>query len=109
MSKAKRKIISEAWSDDKNSEEFDFIANATEKTPEQMQRISEMVKANFMFQSLSSHQKDQIFRVMTYKTVKAGDTIIREGDKVPKSPLVLPGLCLPLPHLSLSISLCLAL
>jgi hypothetical protein len=109
MSKAKRKIISEAWSDDKNSEEFDFIANATEKTPEQMQRISEMVKANFMFQSLSSHQKDQIFRVMTYKTVKAGDTIIREGDKVPKSPLILPGLCLPLPHLSLSIYLCLAL
>lgn len=83
MSKAKRKIISEAWSDDdKNTEEFDFIANATEKTPEQMERISEMVKANFMFQSLSATQKDQIFRVMKYKTVTAGETIIREGDKV---------------------------
>jgi hypothetical protein len=41
-----------------------------------------MTKANFMFQSLSSQQKDQIFRVMTYRTVKAGDTIIREGDQV---------------------------
>lgn len=82
MSKAKRKIISEAWSDEKGGEDFDFEAHATEKTPEQMKRISEMVKANFMFQSLSSHQKDQIFRVMTYKTVTAGETIIREGDKV---------------------------
>jgi hypothetical protein len=83
MSKAKRKIISEAWGDDdKSSEEFDFIANATEKTAEQMERISEMVKANFMFQSLSVTQKDQIFRVMKYKTVTAGETIIREGDKV---------------------------
>lgn len=82
MSKAKRKIISEAWTDEKGGEEFDFAANATEKTPEQMARISEMVKANFMFQSLSSNQKDQIFRVMSYKTVKAGETIIREGDKV---------------------------
>lgn len=47
-----------------------------------MTRIAEMVKANFMFQSLSAQQKDQIFQVMTYRKVQAGDTIIREGDKV---------------------------
>ena len=47
-----------------------------------MERISQMVKANFMFQSLSAQQKDQIFQVMTYRIVKAGDTVIREGDKV---------------------------
>eukprot|EP00604_Paraphysomonas_vestita_P004029 CAMPEP_0174824050 /NCGR_PEP_ID=MMETSP1107-20130205/30127_1 /TAXON_ID=36770 /ORGANISM="Paraphysomonas vestita, Strain GFlagA" /LENGTH=456 /DNA_ID=CAMNT_0016049263 /DNA_START=490 /DNA_END=1857 /DNA_ORIENTATION=+ len=81
MSKAKRKIISEAWGDEKNGDDFDFNANATPKTPEQMERIAQMVKANFMFQSLSAQQKDQIFQVMTYRKVKAGDTIIREGDK----------------------------
>lgn len=47
-----------------------------------MERIAQMVKANFMFQSLSAQQKDQIFQVMTYRKVKTGDTIIREGDKV---------------------------
>jgi hypothetical protein len=47
-----------------------------------MTRISEMLKGNFMFQSLSPQQKEQIFKVMRLRNVKAGDTIIREGDQV---------------------------
>ncbi|CAE7689181.1 unnamed protein product, partial [Symbiodinium microadriaticum] len=81
MSKAKRKVISESWGDDKGAEDFDFSAHATEKTPEEMNRISEMTKANFMFQSLSSQQKEQIFQVMSLKQVKAGEMIIREGEE----------------------------
>jgi CRP-like cAMP-binding protein len=46
-----------------------------------MQRVSEMTKANFMFQSLSAQQKEQIFQVMSLRRVKAGDMIIREGDE----------------------------
>ena len=51
------------------------------QSAEEMRRITEMTKANFMFQSLSSQQKEQIFRVMSLKRVKAGDMIIREGDE----------------------------
>mmetsp|Transcript_10708 Transcript_10708/g.16227 ORF Transcript_10708/g.16227 Transcript_10708/m.16227 type:complete len:1008 (-) Transcript_10708:197-3220(-) len=81
MSKAKRKVISEAWGDDKVAVDFDFDAHATEKTPEQMNRLSQMTAANFMFQSLSTQQRTQIFRVMTLRDVKKGEVIISEGDK----------------------------
>jgi serine/threonine protein phosphatase PrpC len=78
MSKAKRKVISENW-DKTDDVEFDFAANATPKTPEELARIAEMVKANFMFQNLSHAQKDSIFKVMTLRDVKEGELIIKEG------------------------------
>ena len=81
MSKAKRKVIAETWNEnDANIEEFDFAAHATEKTPAQIARISDMTKANFMFQSLSHDQKTKIFQVITLRDVEAGESIIREGD-----------------------------
>lgn len=39
-----------------------------------------MVKTNFMFQSLSPAQKQQIYQVMKLKVVKQGELIINEGD-----------------------------
>lgn len=78
MTKAKRKEISDNWKD--TEEEFDFEANATEKSPADLARISDMLKANFMFQSLSPQQRDQIFRVMKLRTVAADELIIKEGE-----------------------------
>lgn len=81
MSKAKRKVIAETWNEtDASTEEFDFAAHATEKSPEALARISEMTKANFMFQSLSPDQRTKIFQVITLRDVAAGEDIIREGD-----------------------------
>jgi len=79
LSKSKRKVISENWNDDDN-EEFDFAAHATTKTPEEISRLTDMVKSNFMFQHLSKAQKDQIFQVMTLKFVTVDQQIIKEGD-----------------------------
>ena len=50
------------------------------QTPEQISRISEMTKANFMFQSLNHDQRSKIYQVITLRDVKAGEHIIREGD-----------------------------
>ena len=80
MSRAKRKVIAETWNDDSNIEDFDFAAHATSKTSEQIARISEMTKANFMFQSLNSDQRTKIYQVITLRDVVAGENIIREGD-----------------------------
>lgn len=60
---------------------FLIILSISEQSAEEMRRVSEMTKANFMFQSLSAQQKEQIFQVMTLRRVKAGDMIIREGDE----------------------------
>jgi serine/threonine protein phosphatase PrpC len=79
MSKEKRKVISESWADEEK-EEFNFEANSSPKTPEELSRIEEMVRANFMFQSLSKQQRDQIFMIMKLRTVAAGELIIQEGD-----------------------------
>jgi hypothetical protein len=80
MSKEKRKVISEAWAADE-TEEFNFEKNKTVKSAEEMARIEEMVRANFMFQSLSRQQREQIFWVMKLRTVKEGELIIKEGDE----------------------------
>jgi CRP-like cAMP-binding protein len=40
-----------------------------------------MLANNFMFQNLSSIQKEQIFKVMSLKHVKANVIIIKEGDQ----------------------------
>ena len=80
MSKAKRKIISEAWNQD-DGIEYDFNANIVEKLPEEYSRLAKMVQANFMFQHLSPMQRDRIFKVMSVKNVTSGELIIREGDE----------------------------
>ncbi len=80
LSKAKRQVVSENWADDEKDSNFDITANSTPKSSEEIARISEMIKANFMFQHLSPSQKAQIFQVMRLKNVEAGDLIIKEGD-----------------------------
>jgi cAMP-dependent protein kinase regulator len=45
-----------------------------------MARIEGMVRANFMFQSLSRQQREKIFMVMKLRQVKEGELIIKEGD-----------------------------
>jgi len=79
MSKARRKDISENW-ENADEVEFDFKANMSPKTPEELERVSAMVRTNFMFQHLSALQREQIFSVMTLRDVEADELIIREGD-----------------------------
>ena len=79
MSKARRKDISENFAD-ADDVEYDFQAHISPKTPEELARVSAMVKSNFMFQHLSAQQREQIFSVMTLKAVEEGELIIREGD-----------------------------
>ena len=40
-----------------------------------------MLRDNFMFANLTAIQRDQIFKVMTLKSVKANEVIIEEGAK----------------------------
>eukprot|EP00605_Chrysophyceae_sp_TOSAG23-4_P001049 GSChrysophyteH1.ASY1.ANO1.1154.1 assembled CDS len=77
--KARRRDISENW-DVADDTEFDFEANTTSKTSEQLERVAAMVKTNFMFQHLSAAQREKIFSVMSLRDVKADEMIIREGD-----------------------------
>ena len=79
MTKAKKKLISETW-DREESQNFDINALMTQKSPDDLARISTMVQANYMFQHLSPQQKDQIFQIMALRHVKSGETIIKEGD-----------------------------
>lgn len=80
MSKTKRKEISENFENtDENAAEFNIDAVATAKTDEELKRIGQMLKANFMFQHLDPQQREQIFKVMQLRSVKAGTLIIQEG------------------------------
>ena len=36
---------------------------------------------NAIFQSLSIQQKDKVFQRMSYRTIPAGETVIKEGDE----------------------------
>lgn len=60
---------------------FSITSTLHDQTPAEMARIEEMVRANFMFQNLSSQQKQQIFQVMKLRYVSAGELIIKEGDQ----------------------------
>ena len=73
------KDITENW-DTSNDVEFDFAANATPKSRAEQERLTGMVKGNFMFAHLTPEQREQLFSVMVLKDVKAGDNVIVEGD-----------------------------
>lgn len=79
MSKARRKEISESFVADEHAEPFDFDAVVDTKSPEDIQRINQMLRHNFMFENLSALQREQIFKVMTVKAVRANEVIIEEG------------------------------
>ena len=80
MSKTKRKEISENFkTEDANAPEFDVEANSVAKTDEELHRIGQMLKQNFMFQHLEPTQREQVFKVMQLRRITAGETVIREG------------------------------
>eukprot|EP01038_Epipyxis_sp_PR26KG_P010672 gene10672-14332_t len=80
LSKAKRKEVSENWLDDSNEDTMDFDSIVNDKTPEEIDRISNMLANNFMFENLTDVQKDQIYKVIKPRNVTANESIIREGD-----------------------------
>lgn len=80
MSKNKRKVIMEQGSAAGPTEVFDFNAEAVDKSPEELARLEEMVRSNFMFMHLTNKQRGMIYLVMKLRKVSVGELIIKEGD-----------------------------
>ena len=51
------------------------------KSEEEIKRIKAALKGNFLFQNLPTSQTRQIYDVMKRKQVKAGEVVIKQGDK----------------------------
>lgn len=60
---------------------YNVAEHIVPKTSEDLAKIKSVVKANFLFQHLSPHERHDIFNVMTRRQVKAGDIVIQQGDK----------------------------
>ena len=79
ISKEKRAII--AFHDEED--DLGPLEMKTEKkSPSEIERIERAVESNFLFQHLNSEQKALVLNQMGNRSVKAGEEIIREGDKV---------------------------
>lgn len=83
LSKARRQEIFENWDEDEEGDHvvYNVEAMSTPKSPEDMERISKMLNANFMFADLSVLQKEQIASVCKARDVNVDELIIKEGDK----------------------------
>jgi len=62
-----------------NYEEVDIADLVVEKTPEEKQRISEVIQGNLTFQNISLLQKETLFGVMEKIHVKQGEWVITQG------------------------------
>jgi len=66
----------------KNRVDYDEVNIAdlvVEKTPEERQRISEVIVGNSTFQNISPQQKEQLYDVMEKMEVKKGKFVITQG------------------------------
>jgi len=63
-----------------NYEEVDIADLIVEKTPEEKQRISEVIMGNLTFQNISAQQKELLFDVMEKIEVTPGEWVITQGD-----------------------------
>jgi len=81
LSKAKRTAIMATKADEGAMEKYDVQSHAIKKSDEELKRIGQAVKANFLFQHLNSRQSADLFLVMSMVEVKKGDVIIRQGDE----------------------------
>jgi uncharacterized tellurite resistance protein B-like protein len=87
MSKEKRKHMIEVQTDlvvgDEGEEisEEEMKALMVPKTPAEAELISAAIKSNFLFQHLNAQQREAVVGLMRPVNVKAGDRIIRQGDR----------------------------
>ena len=59
---------------------FDVAANRVPKTEMELQHIEQAVRANFLFQHLTTSQRADIFSVMTKVSVTKEETVIVQGE-----------------------------
>jgi len=60
---------------------FNFPQYITPKSEHEKARISEAIKAGFLFQHVTSQNRDLLYSVMEKVKVKKGDWVIRQGDE----------------------------
>ena len=63
-----------------DAEEYDIAANAVPKTAEELVRLRDSVRSNFLFVHLDDTQLSNIFSVMQKVVVSRGETIIKQGE-----------------------------
>lgn len=82
LSKEKRQALTIAASSiEEEAEEANFDPGVVAKSPEEVERISKAVKANFLFAHLNDAQRRKIFDVMKRVSVSKDEVVIRQGDK----------------------------
>jgi len=75
----KKKVIVEQQ-EEFDIKDVDFTSSATEKTPAELTRITDLINSNFMFKKLTPEQKELLYKVMTFKEVKKDEIVINEGE-----------------------------
>lgn len=83
ISKEKRQALAIAASTMAEDEEddADYDPGVVPKTPDEIDRISSAIKANFLFAHLNQAQRQKTFDVMKRVPVKKGEVVIRQGDQ----------------------------
>ena len=83
MSKAKRRIIAERGSSLNAADTAAFVLeeHVVPKTEEEVARIENFIKANFLFQHMAPKQKRDAMMCMERVTVSPGQNVIVQGDK----------------------------
>lgn len=81
LSKEKKKQMSIATAAMAEEDLTDWVMEKVPKSPDELKRIAEAVKANFLFQHLSGAQTQMVYDVMKKVSVSKGDVVIRQGDQ----------------------------
>mmetsp|Transcript_49196 Transcript_49196/g.81695 ORF Transcript_49196/g.81695 Transcript_49196/m.81695 type:complete len:1065 (-) Transcript_49196:122-3316(-) len=83
LSREKRSALTVQAAEGGKEEEDDhaeYNPTLVPKTEEELERLQQAVKANFLFQHLNQQQEQLVFDVMQRVPTKKGDVIIRQGD-----------------------------
>ena len=78
MTKKKNAISAEAYGD--YNKLGDFKPRVIEKNSQQIEKITNTLKKNFMFNTLEHHDQEIVIKAMKVQNYEKGDTVIRQGD-----------------------------
>ena len=80
LSRQKKNAMMKARSA-REDDPFDIQDYISPKTEHEKARISEAIKASFLFQHITPSARELLFSVMEKVRVKEGDWVIRQGDE----------------------------
>lgn len=78
ISKGRHSVSAEVYGEWNKKQKF--VPPVHEKTPEQKQRIKDVLLTSFLFQNLEQDDLHTILLAFTEKHLKAGEVLIRQGD-----------------------------